>query len=223
VRRLRNSPITAIILGCTLAVFGDLPDAEGAKKINPRRPGPSIPVNTAPTISGTPATSVLEGGTYRFAPSARDANGDPLTFSIMGKPGWAYFDSATGALYGWPSAPDVATYTNIKISVSDGQATAQLPTFSIAVQPYSLGSVTLSWLPPTENVDGTALTNLAGYRLYWGQQSKYYSNSVVIMNPGISAYVVENLANGTYYFAATAINADGVESSLSAEVSKVIP
>jgi hypothetical protein len=144
-------------------------------------------------------------------------------FGITGRPAWAAFDAATGTLYGTPGPADVATYANIVISVSDGRATARLPAFSIAVQAYSFGSVTVSLTPPTENTDGTALTNLAGYRLYWGRQPSGYTSSIGITNPGITAYVVENLASGTYYFAATAVNGSGVESDPSPGVAAVVP
>jgi hypothetical protein len=179
--------------------------------------------NTAPTISGTPAGAVVQDTSYGFAPSASDANGDPLTFSISNMPAWATFDGATGALRGTPGAGDVATYANIVIAVSDGQATAQLPAFSIAVKAYTLGSATLSWLPPTQNVDGSPLLNLAGYRVYWGQQSGSYSSSSEVMNPGVTTYVIENLVKGTHYFATTAVNASGIESALSRETSMAIP
>jgi hypothetical protein len=63
---------------------------------------------------------------------------------------------------------------------------------------------------------------LAGYQLYWGQASRSYSQSVEIPNPGITTYIVENLlSGGTYYFAAKAINASGVQSDFSAEVTAV--
>ena len=114
-------------------------------------------------------------------------------------------------------------HSNIVISVSDGRATAQLSAFSITVQAYSFGSATLSWLPPTENVDGSPLLDLAGYRLYWGQQSGNYTNSIQIANPGITTYVVENLTSGTHYFAATAVSQSGVESARSGELLKTIP
>jgi len=52
--------------------------------------------NTAPTISGTPPKSVVSGSLYSFTPTAKDANGDPLTFSIANKPGWAAFSTSTG-------------------------------------------------------------------------------------------------------------------------------
>ena len=43
-----------------------------------------------------------------------------------------------------------------------------LPAFSITVTQVGLGSMSLSWTPPTQNTDGSALTDLAGYKLYYG-------------------------------------------------------
>jgi hypothetical protein len=89
--------------------------------------------NTPPVISGTPATSVIAGNTYAFRPSASDANGDPLTFSIANKPGWAAFSTSTGRLSGTPTSSHVGSYANITIRVSDGKATTSLPAFAITV------------------------------------------------------------------------------------------
>jgi hypothetical protein len=179
--------------------------------------------NTAPTISGTPAGTVLQDTAYRFAPSASDAEGNPLSFSITNRPRWAAFDTGTGALWGTPSAADLGTYSNIVITVSDGQLTAQLQAFAITVEAYSIGAATLSWLPPTENSDGSPLLDLAAYRIYWGQQPGAYTSSVQISNPGVTTYVIENLSSGTYYFAATAVTTNGIESGFSGEAFKAIP
>jgi len=70
------------------------------------------------------------------------------------------------------------------------------------------GSTTLSWQPPTHNDDGTPL-KLTGYRIYWGLTKGYYPNSVTLDNPGLTRYVVEQLAPATYYFVATALSSDG--------------
>lgn len=91
------------------------------------------PANAAPLISGTPASSVQQGASYRFAPTASDADGDSLTFSIQNKPAWASFDVATGVLAGTPGNANVGTSSNIVISVSDGSAVSSLPAFSITV------------------------------------------------------------------------------------------
>jgi len=81
------------------------------------------------------------------------------------------------------------------------------------------GAVTLTWQPPTQNADGTPLTDLSGYKVYVGTNSNDYTyREIRLENPGLSAYVVDNLAPGTYYFAATAFNSAGVESSFSGEV-----
>ena len=84
------------------------------------------------------------------------------------------------------------------------------------------GSATLSWNPPTTNTDGSPLTNLAGYKVYWGTSQGSYPNSVTLMNPGLTSYVVENLAPGTYFFVATALNSISAESAFSAAGSKTI-
>jgi len=182
----------------------------------------AVVTNSAPTISGNPAKAVTEGTQYSFTPDAGDPDGDSLSFSIANKPSWAAFDTGTGRLSGTPQAGDVGSYADIVISVSDGQASASLGAFSITVEAIAMGSVTLSWSPPTENTDGTALTDLAGYRIYWGTTSGSYPNSVSIDNPGVTTYVVENLVPGTYEFVATSYNTSGVESDYSAPATKTV-
>jgi hypothetical protein len=83
------------------------------------------------------------------------------------------------------------------------------------------GTATLSWTPPTQNTDGSPLTNLAAYRLYWGcGSSGQYPESVLVPAPA-TGYVIEGLPDtGTCYFAATAINSNGAQSAFSAESSK---
>ena len=104
--------------------------------------GAAAPANTAPTITGTPAATAVAGIEYRFAPTARDANNDALTFSVVGLPDWSTFAGDTGLLRGTPSDSDIGPYSGISISVTDGAATATLPPFSIDVvanQPPTIG------------------------------------------------------------------------------------
>ena len=85
------------------------------------------------------------------------------------------------------------------------------------------GAVTLTWQPPTQNADGTPLTDLSGFNIYVGTNSNDFTfREIRLSNPGLSAYVVDNLAPGTYYFAATAFNSAGVESSFSVEVVRTV-
>ena len=83
--------------------------------------------NSRPTISGTPATSVVAGSRYAFQPTATDPEGQALQFSITNKPTWATFNPATGQLTGTPTGLDVGTHPGISITVSDGKSSASLP------------------------------------------------------------------------------------------------
>src|SRR5690606_20457121 len=84
-----------------------------------------INVNDAPTIAGTPVTTVNQGVAYSFIPTGNDIDaGTVLEFSITNKPDWAGFDAATGALTGTPGNEDVGTTTGIVITVSDGTLSA---------------------------------------------------------------------------------------------------
>ena len=87
------------------------------------------PPNRAPTINGTPPTSVTAGAAYSFTPSAADPDNDTLGYTIQNKPTWAAFDTATGRLSGTPTSQNVGSFSNIVITVSDGTANASLAAF----------------------------------------------------------------------------------------------
>ncbi len=175
-----------------------------------------VATNTPPSISGAPATSATVGEAYSFSPNASDPDGQTLTFTIVNKPSWAQFNTATGRLYGTPAAGNVGSTSNIVISVSDTRDSVSLPAFSLAVvNPVPRGSATLSWSPPTSNVDGTPVTNLAGYRVKYGQQASNLSETVSVPSPGITSVVIENLSTGTWYFAVSAYTTANIESDLS--------
>jgi hypothetical protein len=182
----------------------------------------TTPTNRAPVISGTPVRSINAGSAYSFRPTASDADGNTLTYSIANRPSWATFNTGTGQLSGTPTASQVGTYSNIVITVSDGRATASLAAFSVSVVSVSNGGATLSWTPPTQNTDGTSLSNLAGYRISYGTSASAMTQTIQVANPGVSSYVLSNLSPGTYYFAVRAYTSNGTESGNSNTQSKTI-
>jgi fibronectin type 3 domain-containing protein len=95
------------------------------------------------------------------------------------------------------------------------------PTASTAVSTPSDGtsSATLSWEAPTANTNGSALTDLAGYRIYYGSSPSQMNQMVQIKTTGVQTYVIDNLAAGTWYFAIMAVTSAGTESGLSNVVS----
>jgi hypothetical protein len=82
-------------------------------------------------------------------------------------------------------------------------------------------NVTLSWDAPTTNADGTPLSDLAGYRLYWGTSSRSYSRQVDVGK--VTTYTLSSLTTGKYYFGVTAYDFSGNESDYSGEVSTTVP
>ena len=179
--------------------------------------------NRPPTISGSPAPAVNAGSNYSFQPSASDPDGNALTFSITNRPAWANFNPSTGALTGTPTAANVGSYSNITISVSDGQAMVSLPAFSINVTQVSNGSAQLNWTPPTQNTDGSTLTNLASYRVLYGTDQNNLDQNIQVNNAGATSYTVTNLSAGTWHFGVVAVTVDGIESAISNIGSKTVP
>lgn len=90
------------------------------------------------------------------------------------------------------------------------------------VQPSgdSSGTATLAWSAPTTNADGTPLTTLAGYKVYYGTTPGAYTSLVV---GDVNSYQINGLTKGqTYYFTVTAYDTYGIESDYAPEASKVI-
>lgn len=182
----------------------------------------NAPANRSPTISGSPLLSTVVGLLYSFQPSASDADGNTLTFSIQNRPSWATFDTSTGRLSGTPGLVDILNFNSIVISVTDGTATVSLPSFNLSVIALANGSATVSWTPPTTNTDGSTLGNLAGYRILYGRSADNLNQSVSVNNAGASSFTVDNLVTGTWYFGVVAVNSAGFESDVSAIATKII-
>ena len=183
---------------------------------------PAPVVNTPPVISGSAAGQVTAGNAYVFQPSAADADGDALTFSISNKPSWASFNTGTGRLSGTPGSSNAGQYSNIVISVSDGTDTTSLSGFSIQVNP-SLGSISLGWTAPSSRTDGTALSlsEISGYRVYYGPAPGNYTSSVTVSNGSATSTVINNIATGDWYVAMTTVDVNGIESAKTGAVLKV--
>jgi hypothetical protein len=79
------------------------------------------------------------------------------------------------------------------------------------------GTARVSWSQPDQNEDGSPLTDLAGYRIYYGNAPGDYDNTITI-DKGLSSYMIESLDEPDWYFAMTAFNSQGIESDYSDEV-----
>jgi hypothetical protein len=196
--------------------------------VTPTSPSTAAATSTpAPVeLAGTPPSSVTVGKDYLFQPTVTQGGG-VVSFKVQGLPSWATFDTDTGALTGTPASANEGTTGSITITGSNGSSSSSVGPFTIAVNPPpapapSTGSATLSWTAPTENTDGTPITGLAGYHIYYGISATAMTTTVTIASPTATSYVVSGLASGTYYFTVVAYNSDGVDSGDSNTASQTI-
>jgi hypothetical protein len=221
--------VCSVVLSASLAACGGGGGGSGTAAQTtggpntPATPSSSAP-NTAPQISGTAPSAVVAGQTYSFTPSATDVDKDTVTFTIANKPEWLSFNAATGLLSG--TAPAAAgSFAGIEISATDGEAVTSLPAFTITVNAAAAGggsNVSLAWTPPTQNDDGSTLTDLSGYKIHYGTESGNYSQTVDVENPGLTRFDLASLPQGRIFIAMTSVNASGAQSELSPEVSVTV-
>jgi len=120
----------------------------------------------------------------------------------------------------------VGNYAGIVISVSDGQESVSLSSFAITVQSNiaATGTASLSWSAPATKEDGSplVLSEIAGYRVYYGSSIDTLLLVDDINDYSITDYAFNNLSQGTHFFAITVYDTYGDESALSNVASKTI-
>jgi len=84
------------------------------------------------------------------------------------------------------------------------------------------GTATLSWSPPLTNADGSMLTDLAGYHVYYGTDPNNFTKVATVANASQVVFTASNLTAGTWYFAITSYNSSGIESQFSAAIATTI-
>jgi Putative Ig domain len=182
---------------------------------------PPTTASTAPppvplSLQGTPPATTIAGNAFWFRPTVSKSS-SPITFAVTGLPHWAKFSATTGALSGTPAVKDEGTTGHIGIAASNGSSTASLTPFTIRISAPSggTGTASISWIAPTENTDGTPVTDLAGYHLYYGTNASELTETITVQGAASINYVFSDLDPGTYYFAIVAYNSAGTDSGKS--------
>lgn len=170
----------------------------------------SVDVTVVPAPSVTLASAlstVPAGGSTTLTWSSQDA------YACQASGGWSGSRSASGSEVIGPIA---ASTTFVLTCTGTGGNTVQM------VSVGALGEVSISWVPPSENVDGTPLTDLASYRIYYGSMSRSYTDSIDIQDPTATSHAFA-VASGDYYVTMTALDQNGNESAYANEIVRSVP
>jgi hypothetical protein len=177
--------------------------------------GPASGAGTVFALQGSPPPRATVGARYAFQPTV-SPSGVGVKFAISGQPAWITIDTSTGALGGTPIAADEGTTGHIVVTASIGSSSTSLTPFTIQVNPpTSTVSAALSWAAPTENADGSPVTDLAGYRIYYGTNADDLTSKVDVPGAHSTTYVLKGLNSARYYFAVVAFNSLGLDSGYS--------
>jgi len=204
-------------------------------------------VSGSQTISSLVADSTFNlsctgsGGTANYSVNVSVLDPEP-TVTISASPStvssngsttlsWTSTDATScNATGDWSGSKSVSGSQTINSIIADSSFTLSCTgeggtvnrSVDVSVVVNNTGTALLSWVPSTENTDESVLTDLAGYKIYYGTSPGNYSETITLDNPGLSSYLVESLPSATWYFVMSSYNASNIESSYSGEVSKVI-
>ena len=170
-------------------------------------PAPPPPPGADPTASLSAASTLIDSGTSTTLTwSSSNATG------CTASGGWS---GAKGTSGSEPVGPLTAAATFTLTCSGSGSNAVAMITVNVN------GTMNVSWVAPTENVDGSPLGDLARYKIYYGDQSRNYLGSVDVTDPNATSFDL-TLASGDYFVAMTAWDGDDNESAYSNEVLKTV-
>jgi hypothetical protein len=117
---------------------------------------------------------------------------------------------------------DAPTTLRVNYTMTAGSGSINMQAAALS-QTAPNGAATLTWQPPTLNTDGSPLSDLAAYKVYWSTtRGTYPQTQSTRLSSASRSHTVSGLPRGTWYFVVTALNAQGLESPYSNTWSKTI-
>lgn len=158
--------------------------------------------------------------TFTFGVSGTSTDGKTIVPTVT----WSTTPAATSCAA--TATPAKTDWTGNKAAAGTAALTAVAATTSFQLLCNWPGNTTaiVTWAPPTTNTDGSPLTDLAGFRVQWGQQSgdQNMDQTVYLSNPALRTWTSPALSpTGQWFFGVKAFNSLGLESALSNIASKV--
>jgi len=162
-----------------------------------------------------------DAGEAAFVAATSNGNYGSLTINAAGN--WNYAANNSQSTI-QNLASNVTLQDNLTVSSIDGTKHTVVITIIGVDEASTTADINLSWVAPAEREDNTsiALSEIAGYKIYYGTTQGQYSNSVDVNDGSAAGYTFKAFPSGTYFFVVTTLDTDGRESQYSAEVKKVI-
>lgn len=116
------------------------------------------------------------------------------------------------------TAPELSTNSDslvFEVIITDNQEVQYSDTIIIMVfaSDSSLTAVNISWQAPLLNEDSSQLTDLSGFKIYYGESADDLDKVVTVNDPLQISCEIDGLsANRAYFFTVTAFNDSGLES-----------
>lgn len=161
------------------------------------------------TLAGNTASTGATAGSNGSASSGTAMSGNPGSAGASG-------GYAGGTTVGGSSGASSATPAQTSASASSASAASAVNAAT------GTGEALISWLPPAENTDGTTLTDLTGFNVYFGKDPQKFDQIVTLDCHWCLWTRISDLGPGTWYFAVKSFNKSGIESAFSSVMSKTI-
>ncbi len=118
------------------------------------------PVDDPPRLTRTPTSHITAGSQYSFSAQALDVDSLQLTYRASNLPPWLtlFPESSFVRIQGTPTNSDLRTWSDIRLTVSDGTTETAMPVFSITVVGNPVRQ--LADIPSTQrNLTGCAVSD----------------------------------------------------------------
>jgi hypothetical protein len=160
--------------------------------------------------------TVKAGNTVELIPEINEESTAIVTYQWKQISGSAVTLTTDHELYSEFIAP-VNDNLTFKVIATDNAGNKYSDTIHIKVLPAEVSNTaTINWSAPLYNKNGSELTSLAGYRIYYGQTATQLDMTILVSNPELTSYNIDNLSSGmSYFFCITAFNSAGYESQKS--------
>lgn len=166
--------------------------------------------------------AIAQTPTFTFGVSGTSQDGKTIRPTIT----WATSPAATSCTAS--ATPAKTDWTGAKAAQGSGTlltAVSATTSFALACNWPGDQVALVTWEKPTQNNDGSPLTDLAGFRVQFGRASgdANMDQSVYLSDPARTSWTSSALSPaGPWFFGVKAFNSLGLESSLSSIATKTI-